>query len=353
MTTTWYYRRDHETHGPVSEEQLKRLASEGLLDPEDLLWPEGSTQDHAVAACSALRFERPQERAAAIPDWLKGQIPAAGSTPEAASDEAAAIHWLADLINLESPLRVDDAQQEEPPGHDSPTVELILPESPAAEFAAAAEREPVPTSPLPDWLEMMPESEEPDPPPTGLPDWLAEVTQPTVPQPASTTDNLLPPGTESIDVELVSGPTTHAEAEIAEIEAPTSDDSGFNPDTGLVEDAQKFQRWQILQQHQRTEEAGPDILEVFRKARKEVEDWVDREDNQDRLVNDSLQSMHEDEEIKAMVHRYRGYGPEMAEKLYQHLDFMVENRRKYYAAREGLSSHETDPEEAPQAEPEA
>ncbi|MEN6459576.1 MAG: DUF4339 domain-containing protein [Thermoguttaceae bacterium] len=40
----WYYARDNKQTGPVSAQELKRLATAGELRPEDLVWREGLTE---------------------------------------------------------------------------------------------------------------------------------------------------------------------------------------------------------------------------------------------------------------------------------------------------------------------
>ena len=40
----WYYARDGAQQGPVSEEEMKRLAEAGTLRPQDLVWREGLAQ---------------------------------------------------------------------------------------------------------------------------------------------------------------------------------------------------------------------------------------------------------------------------------------------------------------------
>lgn len=40
----WYYARNDQQFGPVSAAELKRLAEDGKLSPDDLLWREGMDQ---------------------------------------------------------------------------------------------------------------------------------------------------------------------------------------------------------------------------------------------------------------------------------------------------------------------
>lgn len=40
----WYYSKNNQQQGPVSEEQLKLLAASGQLQPSNLVWKEGMSQ---------------------------------------------------------------------------------------------------------------------------------------------------------------------------------------------------------------------------------------------------------------------------------------------------------------------
>ena len=40
----WYYARDGAQHGPVADDELKRLAEGGTLRPQDLVWRDGMAQ---------------------------------------------------------------------------------------------------------------------------------------------------------------------------------------------------------------------------------------------------------------------------------------------------------------------
>ena len=44
MSSHWYYSKSGQRHGPVTEEELKRLATAGQLQASDLLWKEGMGQ---------------------------------------------------------------------------------------------------------------------------------------------------------------------------------------------------------------------------------------------------------------------------------------------------------------------
>ena len=44
MAEQWYYSKQGQRTGPVSEEQLKQLASSGQVQPTDLVWKQGMPQ---------------------------------------------------------------------------------------------------------------------------------------------------------------------------------------------------------------------------------------------------------------------------------------------------------------------
>jgi GYF domain 2 len=44
MKNDWYYMSNGQKHGPVSSRQLKGLADEGRLLPEDLIWTPGFSE---------------------------------------------------------------------------------------------------------------------------------------------------------------------------------------------------------------------------------------------------------------------------------------------------------------------
>src|SRR5438105_4757294 len=114
MAQSWFYQHEGKTEGPVSVEELKKLADEGLLKAQDMLWSESHPQA-AIPAEAALDFDNltvpgraPTASAASapsLPDWLadvarserKGPLPPLLPTTEAPD-------WLEDLrlwISLE------------------------------------------------------------------------------------------------------------------------------------------------------------------------------------------------------------------------------------------------------------
>ena len=62
MADEWYYQRSDQRIGPVSSQELKRLASAGELHPTDLLWKEGMPRPLAASQAQGL-FTQPAQQA--------------------------------------------------------------------------------------------------------------------------------------------------------------------------------------------------------------------------------------------------------------------------------------------------
>ena len=73
MAAEWYYTTNKKQMGPVSWDELRQLAGNGLLKPTDLVWTEGmaewvraAAQDGLFAAPAAGVTAKPGKRAAAV-----------------------------------------------------------------------------------------------------------------------------------------------------------------------------------------------------------------------------------------------------------------------------------------------
>ncbi len=74
------------------------------------------------------------------------------------------------------------------------------------------------------------------------------------------------------------------------------------------------------------------LLEVFRKARILIESWVDDDKNRLRILHADLSEIKKHPEVCSLLQQFANHGPTMVNKLERHLEFMIENRRKYYQA---------------------
>lgn len=98
MMDGWYYTHNGQRRGPVSAEELDRLAADGALSPTDLLWRMGADRSTAVEAGTVIitlaqttgyvpnRTPAPPESAvpstsAAVPDWLADVKPVPDAPP--------------------------------------------------------------------------------------------------------------------------------------------------------------------------------------------------------------------------------------------------------------------------------
>ncbi len=83
-------------------------------------------------------------------------------------------------------------------------------------------------------------------------------------------------------------------------------------------------------------------MEAFRKGRTAVENWVDHEDNKTFVVHGDAAALQANPQLPAILAEYDKFGPVMRQKLQARVAFMIDNRRKYYAAYNamfGSSAH--------------
>jgi hypothetical protein len=111
----------------------------------------------------------------------------------------------------------------------------------------------------------------------------------------------------------------------------TKDETGVDPDTGLILDEATFRRWQ---QRTRNVPIIPTVSlgEVLRKGRFYIQAWVDDEGNRLRVLHADLDKLRREPFIKRLMDDAASYGKELQAKLMDHLMFTIENRRKYYKA---------------------
>ena len=74
----WKGHPDGLRYGPVTTEQLLRLAERGQLAPSDRIWPAGSKPEEGVSAESAITFPQKEEEASEDVELVEVARPAAG-----------------------------------------------------------------------------------------------------------------------------------------------------------------------------------------------------------------------------------------------------------------------------------
>jgi hypothetical protein len=357
----WYYSRGGMTHGPFSEEEMQDRVTRKLLLETDLIWPEGRSPRDAAPV--AVVFETAPSSAAStpIPDWL-ADVAATQSTGPAPGP----------LLSHEAPEWLEDLRL-------WVGLELYTP------GATTLENAPPHTGAIPEWLEgwLTPEKPEgshrhstgsaPAAPSVPPAEHIAPPMKPAVtPPPASPVSipgasparppsrqapPVSPPQVETqvppaAPAPMVAPPVAKTTAfagtrPVAETRAdPRVEEmrqaSGFDPETGQILDAAKFRKWQQQQAHPITSSqpavSNASLLEVFRKARLAVETWVDDEANRACIMQADIEDIKRRAEIQMLLREYANFGQAMQEKLSRHLEFMVENRRKYYQAVEARAT---------------
>jgi hypothetical protein len=120
--------------------------------------------------------------------------------------------------------------------------------------------------------------------------------------------------------------------------APSREEIGYDAETGQILDPVKYRKWlrdQQLAKQQESPAEGETIYETFRRAQRDVEGWIDADANKPLVAQGAIAVIRGHAEVQRIILSYQPHGAELVQKLWKHLEFMVENRRKYYAATGG------------------
>jgi len=339
MTPHWYYSHAGLTHGPFSMEQIKQHAAKKLVLESDLLWQGGFEKD-AVMAQAALDFFHLPVPASPPLDWLEdvaqleriGPLP--GPLPCKENPE-----WLDDLrlwYGLElfagaaiSPKPANMSQTGRIPDWMEGWIT-----APTPKISNKAEV-PVSAAKLPEKPAAQKVPPHPKPIKTFKAVPLAAPVSPPKPAVASLSTQS-PPALESkvkptppLAIPVIQTSPANAEALLV---ARAIQEIGIDLKTGQVLNPDKFRTWQKSAHAQQPAVTNKSLFEVFRKARTAIENWVDEESCRQLILSGDLEKIKKDVQLMAIFSQFQGYGSPMQEKLANHLEFMVENRRKYYAA---------------------
>jgi len=114
VSDQWYFRHAGTIHGPVSADELRRLARTGGLLAADLIWSAGVDASTAVPAEAALSLAVPvpagragcESAATPVPDWVRdlAAVFAQGRDP-GSLPHASFASWLADVRRAEENAR--------------------------------------------------------------------------------------------------------------------------------------------------------------------------------------------------------------------------------------------------------
>ncbi len=168
----------------------------------------------------------------------------------------------------------------------------------------------------------------------GVPDWLGDV-QPAV-KAGNSPANVIPDWI----------------ADVADVQGSASSCGGPLASTGWLADIVRLENLRATSQPQTNVDpipppqrrAGDDPTpppptatdsntRAFYEARNALAKWVDDDCHRNLILTAELEDLKKHPEIKALLAQFRSYGPLMRDKLLNHLEFLAQNRRKYYAAR--------------------
>jgi hypothetical protein len=129
-------------------------------------------------------------------------------------------------------------------------------------------------------------------------------------------------------------PARPSKAIPAQPRSGSADESGYDPDTGQILDPDKFKKWQREQKlkKQQSFAAMPTAHEAYLKASIHLDRWLDFDRNRRTILAGDMDCIRRDADIQRFMRYYGRFGQDMVHRLWQHLHFMAENRRKYYLA---------------------
>ena len=80
-----------------------------------------------------------------------------------------------------------------------------------------------------------------------------------------------------------------------------------------------------------------EYTDAFRKGRCAIDVWVDDDKNRVCILHTATDEVKASPEVQEILQQHANFGSGLQEKLLWYLEFMVENRRKYYNAVAGRS----------------
>jgi len=316
LMSRWFYSSGGRQNGPLTVDEIKQHAARGLLKESDWVWLEGDGRANGTPANAVIDFAHLGALPTSLPDWLHD---IAALEKRTSSPPAQVVHaapdWLDDLrlwygweIGVE-PVAAP-APIEAPPLPASPPPSAPVP--PPAPVAIL-----VPPTLPPKAIPVGPRFAQPSPAPTPS---LILVARPASP-PRVTRWQAPPRGRGPQN-----DPDKLAETALAQ--------TGFDPRTGQIVDPARFETWKQQTAASPSAPGAPtaSIMEVFRAARLAIERWVDEDANRPLIEQRSATELAGMPEVTAIFERYANYGPQLRERLNNHLAFLVDNRRKFYAA---------------------
>jgi hypothetical protein len=272
MAHRWFYSHNGSTLGPVSARQLKYLAATGGLQPEDLIWADGTDPERATVAGQALDFANLRRLAQEV----QRRGAPARTPPTTPTAEEQMPGWIDEIDRL-----FRDPEQA--------------------------------LGPVPEWLQP------PRPAGTGeLPEWLGELP---------TEESSAPPAEPEVPI----APAVPVAPPVA---APVGggllERIGIDPVTEQVVDWGKLKAWLAEQFRKRPGELPvPSEFDVdpFQAGRKQLAAWFDLPKNRDRLARGEAAALREDPALRLFLSHFERYGADKLARLWEFVEFLIETRQ--------------------------
>jgi hypothetical protein len=237
-------------------------------------------------------------------DWLNDLEPPPPRVQRAQPPDNATPDWLADVAEIEASLQ---------------SAPRSLPEAPLDWLADIQELESLRAPAPPTTLDVAPTS------PTRLETAQPPISPPTIPVPTPA----------PVERQPTSNPNSPPASEDVLVKRAIAE-TGHDPTTGEILDRQLYEKWQRLRvaEAKATQLAitTESIGEVYYNARATLARWVDDDSRRPLILDSDLEDLKKNPEVQALLDRFHNYGPVMREKLVQHLEYLVINRRQYYRA---------------------
>lgn len=349
MSAQWYLLRDvpgapRVTIGPMPTETLMDLATSGGTCSDDCACMEGVDVEITVGQFMTMvrsgtvpTLEEPSPPAGDLPDWLSDVAETEVKPPPVAANSMP--DWLEEMVQDE--------------------IWACLNNKPVRPPVADAS---------PDWLEDIQQIEQSlklnPPPPTARPlpkiitipvqpsDIPASLARPPAPPRQPTAPNISAPPQPPIErspvAPLQTAPTPASSKPAPERAAPTKpptggappaarrETPGYDPETGQILDAIAYARWQKSEALRRQEELQKQptmsVAQAFIEAQRALQEWVDADANKTLVEKGDMNRVKQSPSVLTLLARYEGYGAVMREKLLKRLDFLVDNRKKFFQA---------------------
>jgi hypothetical protein len=77
---------------------------------------------------------------------------------------------------------------------------------------------------------------------------------------------------------------------------------------------------------------GDSLQELYQRAQSALQQWADLDINRPLILSGDLDAVRSDIAIKSILDLLDKYGPAITDRFWHHVEFVLENRKKYFEA---------------------